>query len=131
MYRLFLDDVRDPIHVKQSWHNGLWVDFPFHYSWVIVRSYSEFIDKITKDGLPISIAFDHDLSVEDQGKTNYADFKELTGMHCAKWLVDYCLEKNLTLPEFYIHTLNPEGRKNLISYLQNFQRFQSENKKTS
>ena len=129
MSNLFLDDIRDPKNVAQSWHDGGWIEFPSHYAWDVVRSYKEFVAYIQANGLPTRIAFDHDLSYEDQNKTE--NFKEKTGMDCAKWLVDYCMDKELVLPEFYVHSFNVVGRMNIANLLTRFQehqRSQNENR---
>ena len=122
MSNLFLDDIRDPKNVTQSWHNGMWIEFPSHYAWDVVRSYKDFVAYIEQNGLPTRIAFDHDLSYEDQNKTE--NFKEKTGMDCAKWLVDYCIDKELALPEFYVHSFNVVGRMNIANLLTRFQEHQ-------
>ena len=123
MSNLFLDDIRNPVNVTQSWHNGVWIEFPSHYVWDVVRSYKEFVAYIETNGLPTRIAFDHDLSYEDQNKTE--GFIEKTGMDCAKWLVDYCIDKDLALPEFYVHSFNVVGRMNIANLLTRFQEHQN------
>lgn len=75
-----------------------------------VYSYKEFIMLITENGLPDFISFDHDLGLEK------------TGYDCAKWLVEYCLDKNLMLPEFAVHSQNPVGKENIECLLENFKR---------
>jgi hypothetical protein len=65
------------------------------------------------------VSLDHDLSYEDQNKTE--NFNEKTGYDCAKWLVDYCVTNNLPLPDYYVHSFNPVGRMNIINYLVRFQ----------
>jgi hypothetical protein len=56
---LWLDDYRDPMQ-------GQWLvfspiaDAEYEVHWV--KSYDEFVDWITKNGLPTGICFDHDLS---------------------------------------------------------------------
>ena len=47
----------------------------------------------------------------------YPSFKEKTGYDCAKWLCDYCVENKLPLPEYFIHSMNPVGRENILSTL--------------
>ena len=116
-YFLFLDDIRVPKDVK-------WVDIPAA-NWVIVRSYGDFVAKILKDGLPEFISFDHDLGdkamkhcIENNGKSfDYDRVEEMTGMHCAKWLVNYCLDNNREVPDFSVHTVNPCGRDNINGLL--------------
>jgi hypothetical protein len=86
---LFLDDCREPIDCsKYMYITG--VDCRvYHENWSIVRSYDQFIEWINQNGLPNLISFDHDL-----GDVKDNDY-EYTGMDCAKWLVDYCLDNNL------------------------------------
>ena len=48
---------------------------------------------------------------------------EKTGFHCAKWLVDYCLDNDLRLPPFQVHSANPVGRQNIQSYLDNAKKY--------
>ena len=41
---------------------------------------------------------------------------EKTGYHCAKWLINYCMDNNLELPnEIIIHSMNPYGSENIKS----------------
>lgn len=48
---------------------------------------------------------------------------EKTGFDCAKFLVEYCMENNLKLPEFYVHSMNPVGKDNIVNYLNNFKKY--------
>lgn len=124
-YRLFLDDIREPKNVDWLPPTG----------WTIVRSYDAFVKTITEQGLPDFISFDHDLAdehmedymlnVKRQGKINYEKYKEKTGMSCAKWLVEYCLDKGCPLPLCTVHSANTVGRENITSLLNNFKRFQT------
>ena len=103
--------------------------FYFNSEFVIVRNYDEFVNFIRKNGLPNIISFDHDLADEHYSSDmhastevynkNYETFQEKTGMDCAKWLVDYCLENGLQLPDYVVHSANPVGKKNIESYLLN------------
>lgn len=123
-YHLFLDDERMPKDVK-------WIELP-PVQWVIVRNYKQFVETIEKDGLPQTISFDHDLADEhyqeyhaahdekmlSYGKFRYDECVEKTGYHCAKWLAQYCVDKNLPIPLYYLHTLNGIGRMNMFSVLE-------------
>lgn len=41
---------------------------------------------------------------------------EKTGYHCAKWLIDYCLDNNEELPKrVIVHSMNPYGSRNIKS----------------
>jgi len=127
-YQLFLDDERNPLDVK-------WVIIPLG-PWVIVRNYKDFVKTITTQGLPTFISFDHDLADEQvhdymvqgrfSGKLNYDSYKEKTGMDCAKWLVEYCLDKKLTLPNYVVHSMNSVGVTNITALLKRFKQFQKE-----
>ena len=122
-YNLFLDDVRKPMYLGDT------------RSWEVVRSYDEFVNYIEKNGLPILISFDHDLAPEhyQHGHTtkfesfDYNVVREKTGYHCADWLVNYCLDNKLQLPDFQVHSMNPCGRENIEKLLSNFRDFQKEN----
>ena len=121
-YSLFLDDERYPVKVT-------WVTLPL-VEWTIVRNYKQFVEKISTDGLPNFITFDHDLGPEhyndfDLGRDgkwfiNYDKYSEKTGYHCAQWLVKYCLEYGLDVPEYIVHSMNPIGKDNIKSVIEGY-----------
>jgi hypothetical protein len=131
-YHLFLDDERMPKDVK-------WVDLP-PVAWTIVRSYNEFVATIERDGLPQTVTFDHDLADEHyqeyhvahddkmltKGTFRYDKMKEKTGFHAAKWLAQYCVDKNLPIPVYYAHTMNHIGKANIVSVLESAKRVMKE-----
>lgn len=94
MKKLYLDDLR-----------------PTPAGFERVYAYEEFVKFILDNGLPDFISYDHDLG---EGKTGY---------DCAKWLVEYCLENNLSLPEYAVHSQNPVGKENILTLLSNFEKF--------
>ena len=124
--KLFLDDVRDPYKVT-------YMQMPLG-PWKVVRDYSAFCNAINHHyqetgELPDIISFDHDLSLEHYSEnmmdpTAYNDmyktFNEKTGLDCAKWLVEFCLDKNLQMCKFQVHSMNPVGKRNIESYLNSF-----------
>ena len=118
-YNLFLDDVRIPTHVY-------WAEVPKDQHYSVVRNYNEFVDLISLRGLPKFVCYDHDLADNHYGdglnddEINYSKYQEKTGYDCAKWLVAYCLEKNVKHPPYVVHSLNPVGRKNIESYIENY-----------
>lgn len=131
---LFLDDFRNPIecvsYTKDVSYSQL--------EWVVVRSHNEFVHVITEHfeehkKLPNLISFDHDLAEEHYDDSMYtgryddlySQFKEKTGFDSAKWLVDFCIDNKLFLPQFKVHSMNPAGKKNIISLLEQFARHQS------
>jgi hypothetical protein len=135
MKKLFLDDIRQ---VRDACY---YVQNPRIYweeDWDIVRNYNEFVDYIEKNGLPNLISFDHDLADEhyedlfsdpnwsksnDDIELKYEEYREKTGLDCAKWLVEYCEENKLKLPVFFVHSANPVGRRNIEDYLHNAKQF--------
>lgn len=115
---LWLDDLRNPEHYLQG-NTLLQVT-----SIVWICTFEQFVDWILKNGLPDYISFDHDLHKEhytpgvywwsyEESKTyqlqQYPTYKEKTGKHCAEWLVQYCKENSLALPNWMVHSANPVG----------------------
>lgn len=89
-YSLYLDDQRDPETDR---------------TWVVVRSYEEFVETIEERGMPRHISFDHDLG------ENQPD-----GMDCVWWLIDQGY-----VPDSYnIHSGNPVGAENIEGLLSNW-----------
>jgi hypothetical protein len=126
---LWLDDIRNPL--QDNWLVFSPIDQPFNLVWV--KSYREFVDWIGNNGLPAAICFDHDLGMEvaltarSKGMSKRASRKlkqvERTGYDCAKWLVDYCLDRNCDLPLYNIQSANPVGKDNIDSLLKNYIKF--------
>jgi hypothetical protein len=65
--------------------------------------------------LPDFISFDHDLGLPEDSNT-----EEQNGMTNAKWLVNYCLDNDLKLPDFVSHSSNPAGAKNIEGLFKGF-----------
>lgn len=108
---LWLDDMRCPFV-------GTWVDdySPINTNNIVVdwvKSYKEFVDWITVNGLPDAICFDHDLGKMPNGK-------ELNGYDCAKWLVEYCMDHECDIPKYNVHSSNPAGKDNIVGYLESY-----------
>jgi hypothetical protein len=131
-YNIYLDDVRTPVADE----------------WVIVRSYDEFVAKITELGLDNVeyISLDHDLgdtamkeyfeNVSPNYELDYSNIHEKTGLDCAKWLINHFYnihpeyleqsrsEKKRSLyfpfPHVYVHSANPIGSANMMGYINNF-----------
>ena len=120
MYCLFLDDWRDPEDCFEFMHLPEYLT----EDWEVVRNYDEFIKIIQEKGIPEIISFDHDLDFEHyQCQVNilYDQFIEKTGYHCAKWLIDYCIDNNKELPtKIFIHTWNIAGSANIKSLFQSY-----------
>jgi hypothetical protein len=115
---LYLDDIRTPT-----------TTIPGYKEWVVVRNYKEFVDWISKNGIPDLISFDHDLANEHmtdyinqttaQGYQipDYESYKEKTGLDCAQWLGEYVQKNNAMLNSVCVHSHNPVGATNIQSYI--------------
>lgn len=131
-YNLFLDDVRIPQDVLEYSNNNAYrIE-----SWVVVRSYDEFVDYILKNGMPNLVSFDHDLADQYHRPSMYDsdgqyvkfhlmdEYREKTGYDCAKWLVERCMDNEVKLPKYLVHSMNPVGNKNIQSILDNYSKFE-------
>jgi len=115
MIRVYLDDVRTPVEKD----------------WVIVRSYEEFVEKVTEIGLENIdlISLDHDLgdtAVEEWHRNvyhnyelNYNNITEKTGMDCTKWLVEQWLD-GAAIVDVVVHSANAIGSANMMGYINNY-----------
>ena len=101
---LWLDDFRKPDD---------YVKGDYIISWV--KNYAEFCLFINENGLPDIVCFDHDLG------------EEKSGYDCAKFLVGYCQEYNLDIPEYDIQSSNTVGKDNIRSLMDSWHRFYLEN----
>jgi len=122
-YMLWLDDLRNPF--KAPWTSNiksLSEDMEVLDDVMWVRSYDEFVAHIEIFGLPALISFDHDLGdVKEQISLKQGNgHTEKTGMDCAKYLIDRCLDTGEILPEFSVHSQNPVGKANLEALLHNY-----------
>lgn len=106
--KLFLDDTRQPPDM----------------TWDVVRNYQQFVEYITKQGVPDVISFDHDLAFEHYPLTEshpdpetilYDIYTEKTGYDCAKWLV----ENGYEVKRWMVHSMNPVGARNIRFVLAN------------
>lgn len=124
MCNLFLDDIRNPEDVHRD----------SKLKWHIVRSYDEWVSFITNfynehRKLPDRLSMDHDLADSHYDPAiwrhgnhpPYDEYKEKTGYHCAKWLIDEGYD--LRDVEIYIHSANPVGAENIRKLLENWNKF--------
>lgn len=114
--KLYLDDWRTPIDTD----------------WLVARNYNEFVILINQHGLEnfSIISLDHDLgeeamqeyfrNVEPNYKLDYSNINEKTGLDCCKFLVDESMDRNIPLPQVYVHSANPIGCGNMIGYINNY-----------
>jgi len=137
-YNLFLDDLRVPYISKEiaKEHNITGRNLHFssayeytHYEpfkdeeWLIIRNYDDFVECIEKNGIPVKIAFDHDLADVHYKKESvivYDDFDEKTGYHAAVMLCEHCEKNNIKFPEYIVISWNPTGRENIEQYIKNY-----------
>ena len=124
---LWLDDLRNPFEGK--WIEEFAPEYLNSGSIIWVLNYEEFIEWIRKNGLPQKICFDHDLGEDvaiklvSKGinKKKAREVKKLakSGYDCAKWLVDYCIDYDLQIPDWNIQSANPVGKENINGLLIN------------
>lgn len=135
MKKLFLDDIRipkDAINLIPSDFN----QFYWENDWVVVKNYDEFKKYIEQNGIPDFVSFDHDLAdfhyeftpedyegmTEEEMVMKFGSM-EKTGLDCAKFLVEYCVDQNLFVPEYLVHSANPVGKENIQKFLENAKEF--------
>lgn len=125
---LYLDDIRTPI--EKDWH--------------VVRNFQEFkefVDEVGIEKIEV-ISLDHDLgpsamkeyfeNVSPNYTLDYSNIKELTGLDCAKYIINKYLDSNtytsrseqkvdgIKFPVIYTHSANPIGSANIMGYVNNF-----------
>lgn len=117
---LWIDDMRDPL--TNEWTNWFIKNVGAISSDVFcwVKNFDEFKEYIDSYGLPRVICFDHDLGETGENERN--------GLTCAKYLVEYCMEHNLDIPEYCCQTSNPVGKENISLFLNNYIKFITINK---
>ena len=117
---IFLDDIRMP-NMSHNVSKGLGQEYSDKNKWIIVRNYFEFIDLVNKrfDDIYL-VSFDHDLAC-------YKNDVEYTGKTAVDYLINYCLDNNKKLPNWYAHTDNTSGRQNIrgtiLNYLERVENF--------
>lgn len=107
IWKLFLDDERYPVDDEM----------------IIARSFEEAKSLVLVKGCPIYISFDHDLGLDIFWKVakSWFDF--------TKWLVEEDI-KNDIIPtnfSFYVHSMNPIGKKNIEDYINWYLSFKKRN----
>lgn len=111
---LFIDDERNLENVN-------WIQYPEYEEVQILRRMADFTFAVMQieDLQNYDFSFDHDLQDFD------ISGKESTGYDCIKWLCDYAMYENIDISKcnFYVHTKNPVGKKNIESYIANFIKF--------
>jgi hypothetical protein len=112
---LFLDDLRKDPTVVHNNDRGLGLEIGKSTKWIIARDYSQFVDIINNNFTQIQlISFDHDISSYDQNQN------ELTGKDAANFLIDYCIDNDRCLPDWFVHSDNSSGNANIRQLLINY-----------
>ena len=119
---IFLDDQRKDPTIVHNNVRGLGIRVGKANNWIIARDYQQFVDLIKNNFEKIEfISFDHDISSYDQYQ------KELTGKDAAHFLIDYCMDNNYILPDWFVHSDNTSGNTNIRQLLSNYM-FRIENR---
>lgn len=117
---IWLDDVRNPNVKVSTQDDRTWADIYLQgyakNEIVWIKSYDIFVAFIELHGLPEFICFDHDLGLFE------------TGFVAAKWLTEYCLDRNIDIPDFAIQSSNVVGAENIRNILLNYSRHYHKNK---
>ena len=103
----WVDDMRDP---KEFLSDRRKEDTVFWF-----KNYAAFVSHLLKFGVPDIIWLDHDLGNDKSGKD------------CADFLVDYCLDRALPLPEYNSQSQNPVGKENIVKLFESYNKFYKEN----
>jgi hypothetical protein len=119
--KVYLDDIRSPEQSHYYTLKKIYLD----KDWIVVRSYDEFVKDIEENGVCDTYSFDHDLAAahydpdlygSETYNEIYDNFEEKTGYHCAKYLINHCIDSGIDVPQnIYIHSMNPDGGLNIES----------------
>lgn len=120
---VFLDDERKHEDVT-------WVNYNEEFSDVLLftnaHDFMQWVDNLfgvtpyTLDNLVFS--FDHDIQSFDQWN------REQTGYDCVKYMIDDLMYCDCNEPfdvndlVYYVHSKNPVGKENIITYIENFKK---------
>ncbi|TXH10256.1 MAG: hypothetical protein E6R04_05655 [Spirochaetes bacterium] len=104
---LFIDDERDPSFIPQDILQNI---ISQHGQPIIARSVQECIDIAYKTH-PTFISFDHDLGA------NPITGKSETVIEFLNPFLYHCINNNLPIPNFSIHSQNPVGTTNISSLI--------------
>ena len=122
-WNLFIDDEREPKDVT-------WAPFEIRLryckgEWVIARSYTDAIVEVLNRGFPKFISFDHDLGDSYSGydiAKQLVDNDIISGDLVSRRGYTFCSDF-----DFYVHSQNPIGKRNIESYLNNYLKFKRGN----
>jgi len=128
MKYLFLDDERMPADVTWTLIGGVG---SWGATWEIVRSYKEALNWVWDHGFPDVVSFDHDLGYEEYDTTETGIIvvknakEEKSGYDFAKFLINFDMNSG-SMPTHFrytVHSMNPEGAKNIQGLLDGYLKF--------
>ncbi len=108
---VFLDDER-------NFEDVTWIQYPVQYGEVkVFRTFNQFMNFCKNTNLVnVDFSFDHDIQ-------DFVDGVEKTGYDCVKCLFDLAFDGliaiDLKKSNIVVHSQNPVGRQNIISYTNN------------
>ena len=104
---IWLDDQRNPeiflTRLERETFEVIWC-----------KSYDDFKTTLDTVEFPTVVYFDHDLG--DEHCRN--------GKHCAQLLIDKCIETGHKLPQYASQSMNPIGKRSILSLLDSFRKIQ-------
>lgn len=108
---IWLDDTRNPkFHLPKTAFDV--------YDVVWCETYGDFNDALASMDFPAAVFFDHDL-----GDVMY------NGKDCAQLLIDYCMNTGNKLPVYFSQSMNPIGKKNILSLLDSYKKIENLSRK--
>lgn len=119
---IFLDDKRDSPLAVHNEKRGMGLDMGKSNQWVYARNYNEFINLVSSNFDQVDlISFDHDIdSWEDILNDGSLTPIEKTGKDAAQYVIDFCIDNNKVLPNWFVHSDNSSGNSNIRNLLVNF-----------
>ena len=101
---IFLDDYRQPNKYINMNLNRVYQAYDANEFYALVDKLYKKYNRIDE------VWFDHDLGPVEKGN----------GLDCAKYLVNFCIEHDMPLPQYHIQSANPVGSCNIDSYLKSY-----------
>lgn len=114
--KIFLDDFRRPGYCTQYMYRriGNLISL-YSEEWEVVTNFNEFVSVVIENINKIThVSFDHDLSEEHYlYDAFYNRYTEKTGYDCAEWMLTFYKKMDKSLPEVFVHSMNPVGRERI------------------
>ena len=111
MWKLYLDDLRDPSHTYGEAFVRGEVEAEFAPAlWVVARSTEEAKKLVLDRGMPEVMSLDHDLGGQDRA------------MDFLVWLAREYWDGSQPIPMVVVHSANPIGSENLRSFADSWKR---------